>query len=136
MAAKLSIMLQYIRISVMPFEKWICYAITAVIVGQCLSMGTVNFVLCTPFPAMWDHGVPGAKCLDITKIWYAQLGMTICTDFLVLTAPVFILRHLRLPWNQKLAISVVLSFGGMWVCFPGPFHPLLKQIRIRFVASF
>ncbi|KAK4169858.1 hypothetical protein QBC43DRAFT_198682 [Cladorrhinum sp. PSN259] len=111
--AMLSIMLQYVRISVMPFEKWICYAITAIIIAQSLTMGTINFILCTPFHAMWDRKVPGAKCLNITMIWYAQLGLTICTDFLVLTAPLFILRHLRLPWIQKLAISIVLSFGGM-----------------------
>lgn len=113
MALKLSILLQYVRISVMPFEKWFCYIIIAILIAQSLAIVGTYFAFCRPFYSLWTPNVPGAVCLDRTMVYYAQLGMTIVMDFGVLVAPLFILRHLRLPWGQKLMILVVLSFGGM-----------------------
>ena len=119
LALKLSILLQYVRISVMPFEKRFCYVIIAILVVQSLAMVGTHLALCRPFYALWTPNVPGQVCLDRTKVYYAQLGMTIVMDFAVLVAPLFILRHLRLPWVHKLLILVVLSFGGMYVfCSP------------------
>jgi len=113
LALKLSILLQYVRISVMAFEKWLCYAIIVILVGQSLAFVGLHLGICTPFHALWTVNVPGAVCLNRTMIIYMQLGMTIGMDFLVLLAPLFILRHLSLPWIQKLMILIVLSFGGM-----------------------
>jgi len=113
LALKLSILLQYVRISVMPFEKRFCYVIIAILVAQSLAMVCTHLALCRPFYSLWTPNVPGVVCLDRTKVYYAQLGMTIVMDFGVLVAPLFILRHLTLPWAQKLMILVVLSFGGM-----------------------
>jgi len=124
MALKLSILLQYVRISVMSFEKRFCYVIIAILIAQSLSMVATHLALCRPFYSLWTPNVPDKVCLDRTKVYYAQLGMTIVMDFAVLVAPLFILRHLRLPWVQKLMILVVLSFGGMYVFLHQcpPFH--------------
>ncbi|KAK4201357.1 hypothetical protein QBC40DRAFT_347906 [Triangularia verruculosa] len=113
LALKLSILLQYVRISVMSFEKWLCYAIIVVLIGQSFAFVGTHLGLCRPFHALWTPNVPGAVCLDRTKVIHMQLGMTIAMDFLVLLAPLFILRHLRLPWTNRLCILIVLSFGGM-----------------------
>jgi hypothetical protein len=113
MALKLSILLQYVRISVMPFEKIFCYTIIAILVAQSLAMAATHLALCRPFHALWTPNVPGTVCLDRTMVYFAQLGLTIGMDFAVLVAPLFILRHLTLPWIQKIMILVVLSFGGM-----------------------
>ncbi|KAK3987364.1 hypothetical protein QBC44DRAFT_121479 [Cladorrhinum sp. PSN332] len=113
MALKLSILLQYVRISVMGFEKWLCYAIIAVLIGQSLAFIGTHLGLCKPFYALWTANVQGAVCLDRARVIYTQLGMTIAMDFLVLLVPLFILRHLSLPWTHRLMILIVLSFGGM-----------------------
>ncbi|KAK4164743.1 hypothetical protein QBC43DRAFT_288649 [Cladorrhinum sp. PSN259] len=113
MLLKLSILLQYLRISVMAFEKWICYAIIVVLMSQSFAFAGVHLGMCRPIYASWTADVPGAVCLDRAMVVNMQLGMTIAMDFLVLLAPLFILRHLSLPWTQKLMILVVLSFGGM-----------------------
>jgi len=80
-----------------------------------LAMIGTHLALCRPFHALWTPNVPGAVCLNRTMVYYAQLSLTIVMDFGVLVAPLFILRHLSLPWIQKLMILVVLSFGGMYV---------------------
>ncbi|KAK3986154.1 hypothetical protein QBC44DRAFT_248882, partial [Cladorrhinum sp. PSN332] len=110
---KLSILLQYVRISVMSFEKWLCYAIIVVLISQSLAFVGIHLGLCRPFYALWTANVPGAVCLDRAKVINMQLGMTIAMDFLVLLAPLFILRHLSLPWTHRLLILIVVSFGGM-----------------------
>jgi hypothetical protein len=123
MALKLSILLQYVRISVMPFEKTICYVLIGILVSQSLAIAGIHLGLCRPFYALWTSNVEGAVCLDRTKVYYAQLGITIAMDFLVLIAPLFILRHLTLPWMQKFLILMVLSFGGMCVTIPQVLFP-------------
>lgn len=113
MTLKLSILLQYVRISVMRFEKTLCYTLIAILIAQSLTMVGIHLALCRPFHALWDSNVEGAVCMNRTTVYSAQLGITIAMDFLVLVSPVFILRHLSLPWVQKFLILIVLSFGGM-----------------------
>lgn len=119
MALKLSILLQYVRISVMPLEKSLCHGLIVILICQSLAMAGTNLWLCRPFHALWTPNVPGAVCLNRTTVYYTQLGFTIAMDFLVLVAPLFILRHLSLPWIQRLALLVILSFGGMYTS-PAP----------------
>lgn len=110
---KLSILLQYLRISIMPLERRLCYTIIAVLVGETIALSVTHLCLCTPFEALWTPGLPGAKCLNRTAVYYAQLGITIGMDFVILIAPLFILRHLKLRfWRQRLVLSIVLAFGG------------------------
>jgi hypothetical protein len=118
MTLKLSILLQYVRISVMRFEKTLCYIIIAILIAQSLTLAGIHLGLCRPFYALWQPNVEGAVCLNRTMVYYAQLGITIAMDFLVLIAPLFILRHLTLPWIQKFLILIVLSFGGMCATIP------------------
>jgi len=87
MALKLSILLQYVRISVMPFEKRFCYVIIVILIAQSLAMIGTHLALCRPFHALWTPNVPGAVCLNRTMVYYAQLSMTIVMDFGVLVAP-------------------------------------------------
>jgi hypothetical protein len=113
MALKLSILLQYVRISVMAFEKRLCYVLIGILIAESLALIGIHFGLCRPFYALWTSNVEGIVCLNRTNVYYAQLGITIAMDFLVLVAPLFIIRHLSLPWIPKLMILIVLSFGCM-----------------------
>jgi hypothetical protein len=130
MALKLSILLQYVRISVMPFEKHFCYTIIAILIAQSIAMAVTHLSLCRRFHALWTPNVPGTVCLDRTVVYFAQLGLTIGMDFAVLIAPLFILRHLTLPWIQKIMILVVLSFGGMYVILHGKLSNSLRRSNV------
>jgi len=112
MLLRLSIILQYLRISVMPFEARLCRALIVFVVAQCVALTIALFLTCIPFEAMWTSNIPGAKCLNRTASYSAQLGLSIGTDFLVLIAPLFILRHLHITWPQRLLLCIVLGFGA------------------------
>ncbi|KAH8696769.1 hypothetical protein GQ44DRAFT_634273 [Phaeosphaeriaceae sp. PMI808] len=111
--AMLSIMLQYVRISVMPVEKRLCYIIITILVIQNISMIVVQLSLCSPFEALWNRHLPGAKCLNTTTTYTVTLSLIIAMDFSILILPASILRHLTLRWHQKLVIAIVLSFGSL-----------------------
>ena len=116
MFLKLSILLQYLRISVMSLEKRLCQALIVILVAETLALAITHLCLCTPFEALWSSNVPGAKCLNRTVVYFAQLGITIAMDFIILIVPLFILRHLHLKfWRQRLPLSLVLAFGGLYV---------------------
>ncbi|PVH99330.1 hypothetical protein DM02DRAFT_501660, partial [Periconia macrospinosa] len=115
--AMLSISLQYLRISVMRLEKLLCYVLISIIVLQGSIWCVLSFTLCTPFAAMWNRHIPGAKCVNIPMVYYAGLCLTMAMDFAILLLPVLILRHLTLRWYQKLVIAIVLSFGGLACIF-------------------
>ncbi|KAM7190973.1 hypothetical protein V8F20_009511 [Naviculisporaceae sp. PSN 640] len=125
MFLKLSIALHYTRVSVMRFEKRICYALIALVVSGYTGIIILNFLRCIPFHAIWTPGVPGAKCIDTTSSFLAVQGHTLAMDFIILLVPLVILRHLSIPWRQKVVLVIVLGFGGM-AC-------IVSVIRLQFL---
>lgn len=110
---KLSILFQYLKITVMQFEKRLCYVLISLVVLQGITYSVLTFTLCTPLEAMWNRHIPGAKCVNMTVAYTAGLFLTITMDFAILFLPVIILRHLTLRWYQILVIAIVLSFGSL-----------------------
>lgn len=113
MLIKLSILLQYLRISVMRFERTLCYVLIAVSVSGWLALLIVNFVSCIPFYAIWRPNTPGARCVNFTASFFASLILSMVLDFAILIIPAFILRHLTVPWTQRVILGLILAFGGL-----------------------
>ncbi|EJT68720.1 hypothetical protein GGTG_13707 [Gaeumannomyces tritici R3-111a-1] len=110
---KLSIVFQYMRISVMNFEKRLCYALAAILVCGFLSFFVTSLVICRPFYAIWTPNVPGAVCVNVTLSMTATQIYFIVMDFAILIGPFFILRHLTIPWPQRILLGFVLALGAM-----------------------
>ncbi|KLU82608.1 hypothetical protein MAPG_01680 [Magnaporthiopsis poae ATCC 64411] len=81
---KLSIVLQYIRISVMNVEKRLCYAFVAIIISGTLSFLIATLTACTPVYAIWTPNVPGAVCINSTASFTANQVYQILMDFAIL----------------------------------------------------
>ncbi|KAL8365904.1 hypothetical protein RB595_004604 [Gaeumannomyces hyphopodioides] len=113
MLVKLSILLQYLRISVMRFERVLCYGLLAVLVTAWVVMFIMGFLMCIPLSALWEPNTPGARCLNSTSTYYMALIYNMVMDFLILIAPAFILRHLTVPWYQRVLLGIVLAFGAL-----------------------
>lgn len=113
MFLKLSILLHYVRISVMAFEKRVCYALIGVGLAGSVALFIVSCARCIPFEAIWTPNMPGARCVDPNAYFFAGQGHTLAMDFMILLVPLFILRHLNIPWQQRLLLTIVVGFGGM-----------------------
>jgi len=78
-------------------------------------MIVVHLNLCSPFEALWNPRLPGAKCLNTNIAYSVKLSLIIVMDLAILLLPAPLLKHLTLRWYQKLAIGLVLSFGALYV---------------------
>ncbi|KAK0744307.1 hypothetical protein B0T21DRAFT_428594 [Apiosordaria backusii] len=111
--AMLSILLHYTRISVMACERRLCYGLITILMSGYIAVLIVSFVRCVPFYAIWTPGVPGARCIDTAAYFLAVQIHTLIMDFAILVVPLVILRHLSIPWPQRVLLVIVLGFGGM-----------------------
>lgn len=109
---KLSIMLQYYRVAILPWEKNMCLSIIATLSAGYLAILIVEMVRCVPFEAQWQPGYPGAKCINSTAFYFSAQGLNVVMDLVILLGPLVILRHSTAPLQQRLLFGVALAFGG------------------------
>lgn len=120
---KLSVLLQYARVSVLPSDKRLCRISIAVLCTGYLIFIVLRMVRCIPFHALWTHGVPGALCIyNNTWFMFASQGWNMIMDFVILLGPLYILRHSNAPLKQRVLLGVLLALGGSYVT-PSPAHP-------------
>ncbi|KLU86936.1 hypothetical protein MAPG_05943 [Magnaporthiopsis poae ATCC 64411] len=110
---KLSIIFQYMRISVMAFEKRLCYALTSILACGFIAFFITTLLLCMPLYAVWTPNVPGAVCLNTAVSMTANQIYLIVMDFAILIIPFFIIRHLTIPWPQRILLGLVLALGAI-----------------------
>ncbi|KAK3360700.1 hypothetical protein B0T25DRAFT_536204 [Lasiosphaeria hispida] len=111
---KLSILLQYVRIGVMPSDRRLCYVLIAVLCTGYLVFIVMRMARCVPFQAQWNPDIPGAKCF-FSSTWFSfpSQAWNMAMDLVILLLPLFILRHLKnAPLLHRALIGVVLAFGG------------------------
>lgn len=110
---KLSILLQYVRVSVTPIDRRLCQGLIVVL---CLGYATfivMRMVRCIPIQAQWTPNLPGGKCFfNSTWFMFASQVWNMVMDFVMLLVPLLVLRHSRAPLLHRVLIGVVLAFGS------------------------
>lgn len=121
---KLSILLQYVRVSVTPIDRRLCQGLIVVL---CLGYATfivMRMVRCIPIQAQWTPNLPGGKCFfNSTWFMFASQVWNMVMDFVMLLVPLLVLRHSRAPLLHRVLIGVVLAFGSSkvpWLLLPRP----------------
>jgi hypothetical protein len=110
---KLSILLQYVRVSVMPLDRRLCHILIALLCTGYTIFIVLRMVRCVPFASQWTPKMPGAKCFfNATWFMFASQAWNMVMDFVILVVPVLVLRHSKAPWLQRVLIGVVLAFGA------------------------
>lgn len=62
---------------------------------------------------LWDLTITHGSCMEWLKVTIATGIMNTVTDTIILILPLFILRKIRLPIREKLAVALVLMAGGL-----------------------
>ncbi|KAK2737069.1 hypothetical protein FQN55_001281 [Onygenales sp. PD_40] len=78
-----------------------CYWITVIVSG---------ILMCIPVDAFWT-GIEPKKCVDQFKLYFANAGINIGTDFMVLLLPITYIWRLQVSQRQKITLAVVMSLG-------------------------
>ncbi|KAF6811425.1 integral membrane protein [Colletotrichum sojae] len=85
----------------------------AVLLLSYVPIQVLKTIICLPISAFWNPKIPNPRCLNQRKIFIADLALAIITDFFILTLPVPLLWGLRMPWQKKLKILILLGAGGI-----------------------
>jgi len=110
---KLSILLQFARVSVMPLDRRLFQGAIAInFIGYAVFI-VLRMVRCLPFESQWTPGMPGARCL-FPSTWFVVASQTwnIVMDVVILLGPLLVLRHSNAPMLQRVLIGIVLAFGA------------------------
>jgi hypothetical protein len=114
MFVKLSILLFYLEVSPhRTFRAMVYVVITATVIYSVL--GSFEFVFaCRPVAKNWDVTLDGT-CFPSLKVLTIHGGVNIATDVMMLALPVILVRKLRLPTRQKIALAALFMTGTMQV---------------------
>ncbi|KAH8679713.1 hypothetical protein BGZ60DRAFT_235794 [Tricladium varicosporioides] len=112
--AKISILLLYIRSFNTRKIRIACLVQLAIVATYGLWLLLSSVLSCVPVAAFWDQSVPG-HCLPRSPIWFANAGLNIATDILILVLPVPVIHTLFLPKRQKIGLYLIFTLG-FFVC--------------------
>ncbi|KAF2112246.1 hypothetical protein BDV96DRAFT_649053 [Lophiotrema nucula] len=108
---KLSICLQYLRITVDKHVRRGILALFWVTVANCVQTFVTGVLSCYPVAKFWDDRIPGG-CVNKAGLWYGNAAINIIQDIWLITLPIFILRKLQLPKREKISLILILGLGG------------------------
>lgn len=94
-----------------PVRKAI-YATMALVIAYGVETFFSGTFTCTPVAYFWDVTIPGGHCVNKWALYFANGGINIATDFIILLLPVFILKDLQMPKYQKITLIAILAIGG------------------------
>ena len=108
---KMSILALYIRI--FPHHVFYRYCIATMILVTISVLIIVPMVIwqCNPMDAIWNLQRKNASCLSLAGVAYANAGVNIATEVVVLILPVPLLLKLRVSMSSKLALFALFGCG-------------------------
>lgn len=109
---KLSIILQYLRITVDPIVRKGCWVLLWYVLANCFQTFITGIFSCYPVAKFWDDRIPGG-CVNKSGLWYANAAINISQDIWLIVLPIFILRKLDLPRREKISLILILGLGGL-----------------------
>lgn len=113
---KLSLLTFYLRLSNGPRFLVLVYVIIFVVIGFGVGSVTAILLQCIPLSALWDSKVmETAKCIQLTNFYYANAGINIATDVVILLLPLRILWGLHMPLRQRISLCALFGLGGLYV---------------------
>jgi hypothetical protein len=113
---KLSILCLYLRIFIQPWFRRTCWSCVIAVSTYALASIIATIFQCTPIPHLWDKTTyPTATCINVTAFWYANAIYNVITDIVILASVPGVVWKLKLPFRQKLGLTVVFGLG-IFVC--------------------
>ena len=74
-----------------------------------------TIVQCTPVNSLWDRSVVTGTCINTRGYWYANSGITLATNIIILALPFQPIHASGLPGGQKIALVIVFALGMLYV---------------------
>ncbi|KAF2463544.1 uncharacterized protein BDR25DRAFT_165387, partial [Lindgomyces ingoldianus] len=108
---KVSIVLQYLRITIDRGVRRACWALLIFTILNGVQTFLTGILSCYPVAKFWDDRIPGG-CVNKPALWYANAAINITQDIWLIVLPIFILKKLALPKREKISLILILGLGG------------------------
>lgn len=119
----------YLRIfwAYLPF-KLACYSALAFITLPSAAIILITILSCDPIPFFWDRDLPAGRCTDVAALAYANSGLAVAQDALLMALPVAMLWRLNMPQRRKVLVGGMLAVGSVGL--------VATVVRLRTLAVF
>ncbi|PVH76672.1 hypothetical protein DL98DRAFT_464679 [Cadophora sp. DSE1049] len=79
-----------------------------------IPMEFAKIFICNPISAYWDKAAhPGASCLDVKTLYFADTTVSVITDLAVLISPIPLIWGMNLSKARKFKVIALLAAGGI-----------------------
>jgi hypothetical protein len=96
----------------------------AIVIGYNLGSALVNLFSCNPIAKSWDLSITSGSCINRPIFYFANAGLNIGTDFIMIVLPVPMLWNLRLPMRQKAGLVGIFMAGSLYATL----HPTQRVL--------
>lgn len=113
-AAKLSIGLFLLRITVSAMHRWIVYIVMGLTVLTGIVFFFVTLLQCSPISFFWNKHIEGGSCVDVNVIialTYLYSAISAICDFTFGLLPVWLVWNLNMRKSEKVALVPILSMA-------------------------
>jgi hypothetical protein len=86
--------------------------IIAFVIASGLAFVFAIIFQCNPIAGAWDKTL-SSKCIDVNALAFANSGVSIAQDLVVLFLPVSELVGLQMSLRKKLSVLGMFSIGGL-----------------------
>ncbi|KAH7383049.1 hypothetical protein BKA64DRAFT_175410 [Cadophora sp. MPI-SDFR-AT-0126] len=77
-------------------------------------MEFAKIFICSPIAAYWNRAAhPGASCLDVKTLYFADTAVSVITDVAVLMSPIPLIWGMNLSKTRKFKVIALLAAGGI-----------------------
>jgi hypothetical protein len=131
--AKVSILLQYLRVFPQNSFRKACFVLMGIIIAYSVATFLTSVFACVPVDSIWNPSIEHT-CVNLKALWYGQspsvtqrrlplilisrftnAGINIVTDIGTGVLPLPVLHSLDLPRRRKYALMAVFALGGLYV---------------------
>ncbi|TGJ81300.1 hypothetical protein E0Z10_g7465 [Xylaria hypoxylon] len=113
---KSSVLLLYLRIfSAVKWFRRTCLVVLAFIALYCIAVIIATVFQCIPVAAAFDKTITDKTCIRNGYFWFANAGVSIATDVIILGIPMPLVYSLQIPRVQKIALIFVFTLGAFVV---------------------
>jgi hypothetical protein len=111
---KASIVTMYLRIFWAYRSFYIaCYVVLTFIFVSSSVVTILTIRSCQPVEFFWDRDIAGGSCLNITALAYANSGLAVLHDLVIIILPISMLWSLQMSRKKKVFIGVMFALGGI-----------------------
>jgi hypothetical protein len=68
--------------------------------------------ICSPVSFSWDISISDGHCMNQLVVWVANAGVNIAQDLVIFIMPLFVVRTLQIPQDQKKGLVLMFALGA------------------------